>query len=202
MATRKLRRGSYANRKRKHANEFPDEEPPTKRRKIDESELDTTDDDHNSDPEYDPELSGDIVYPHLTFYNQFKHKYLSSSISLRTTYESIKEEFLFYYQNNVTKTKPTVKLEKNERGQILAQIQNIISAGECEDIIEKSESLEAFQDLAESKKFPRRIRKSDRLIVVDKKMAHLLETRLMDLIKNKILWVEIIYPQSHWDLVY
>eukprot|EP01084_Bolivina_argentea_P178553 308617_1 len=125
-----------------------------------------------------------------------KFKYLSSSISLRTTDEAISTQLLRQYsQDNTDNTlNPNISSFTQQNNKILAQISNVLTQNECNEIIDLCKEKKnnnnntklRFQRM-DHNKYDKTVRKSDRLLILDEKFSNLLFKRLSELINTQII---------------
>eukprot|EP01084_Bolivina_argentea_P051971 95514_1 len=108
---------------------------------------------------------------------------------LKTTDESIETELLsnngYIHIDTLDTYLDSMKIHEIN-GQILAEICNVLTEDECNDIIGGCNSL-SFQNLNRSNKYDKSIRKSDRLLVLDSKLSNILWNRLKCIIKDDII---------------
>eukprot|EP01084_Bolivina_argentea_P019047 35442_1 len=125
-----------------------------------------------------------------------KFKYLSSSISLRTTDEAISTNLLReYLQGHTNNTlKPNITSFNQQNNKILVEISNVLRQEECNEIIDlcsrknndSNKKHLKFQRMNRNK-YDKSIRKSDRLLILDEKFSNLLSERLLELINIEII---------------
>eukprot|EP01084_Bolivina_argentea_P184781 318708_1 len=157
-----------------------DDITPTKKRKINNIQ----DLSYSSSEESSSNSSTQIININQSINDTtFKH-YLPSTISLKTTDESIKSNLLSQKQTN-SNVNPNLSFIKVHKNQILTQINNIFTHNECDHIIKQCQKLKSFQNL--DNKYNKTIRKSKRLLALDRNLSNTLWNRLKNVIKTDII---------------